>query len=344
MAVKKSRKTLASERKEILEELENDILREDDIETPAGQTIVSKTGVLANVAQMISGMSPEDLSKWYYQSVAQIGHEADAIPDGTADKNRASVAMKVVAKEEMEDLFNGTELTEEFKERATVLFEAAVNSKVAEIEIELQEQYEELLEETMEQLTEEMVEKIDSYLTATANEWLEENEIAVEHGIKSELTESLLEGLRNLLVEHDILVPEESQNALEIMTEKIQELESRLDAVTSENIQMESALEELVKNVILSDVAEGLTLKQTEDFEILAEDIDFDDPESYKKKLEILREHYVDNSTGTKKKTVEATDNSILSESFEGEEEPEKILTPEIARYSKAISRTVVKR
>lgn len=314
-------------------------LLEDVIPTEAGQSIVSKTGVLADVAKMISGMSTEDLSHWYYNSVAQIGHEADAIPDGTAERNRASIAAKTVAKEEVEAMFDGTELTEEFREKAVTLFEAAVNAKVNEYTIELQEQFDEALETAMDELTEEMVDSIDSYLSRAANEWLEENELAIESGLKSELSESLLEGLRNLLIEHNMEVPEGTEDAMEIMDSRIAELEQKLDDETREKYELEEALVDYVKREIISEASEGLTLAQTDKLITLTEDLDFDDPENYTNKVNVIREHHFSSQAPVRKES------NILTESYEGDDElNSKPIPPDMARYHNAISRTTIKR
>jgi len=314
-------------------------LLEDAIPTAAGQTIVTKTGVLADVAKLISGMNPEDLTHWYWNSVAQIGHEADAIPDGTAEKNQASIAAKTVAKEEVEAMFNGTELTEEFKEKATTLFEAAVNAKVNEKVLELEEEFDSAIESVTDQLTEEMINSVDSYLTRAVNEWLAENEVAIESGLKSELSESLLEGLRNLLIEHNMDVPEGSEDALELMESRVSELEAALNEKERDNLAMEEALVEFIKKDIISEASEGLTLAQSEKLALLSEDLEFVDPETYVSKVNTIKEHHF---LG---KTLPPQTTNILNESYEGEDETQtKTLTPEMARYHNAISRTVVKR
>jgi len=194
--------------------------------------------------------------------------------------------------EDMTALFSGEELSEEFQEKAKTIFEAAINSKVAQIAEEMERINEERIVEEIDAVKEALIERVDSYLEYVADEWLVENEIAVEHGLKSEMTESFLSGMRELFEAHYVSIPEDRYNVVESMVEKLDEMETKLNEQIERNVSLNKRLAESVADGIVSEIAEGLALSQKEKLAQLAESVEFESEESYREKLETLKESY----------------------------------------------------
>ena len=211
---------------------------------------------------------------------------------GTGKKAPARRADKTGMKESVEEMFAGQDLSEDFKEKASVIFEAAVNNKLAEEVERLEEEFETRLEEETQKGIDELSEQIDTYLDYVVENWAEENKIAIENGIKTEMAESFMNGLYNLFVEHNVDVPEESENILDELAAQLEEVEDKLDEAVNENIELAKALEEHVKNDIFDEMSEGLTETQAEKLKRLAEGVGFDDVDSFTEKLSIIKENY----------------------------------------------------
>ena len=194
--------------------------------------------------------------------------------------------------EDVNALLGGEELSEEFREKAKVVFEAALNSKVKEIQEALETQYATQLEEAKEELKTSLVERVDSYLEYVCEEWMTENELAVEHGIKSEMTESFLSGMKNLFEEHYVTIPEDKYDVLESMVEKLDEMETKLNEQIDKNIGLNKRLAESSAQDVLSQVSSGLAETQKEKLASLAESVEFESEEEYREKLETLKESY----------------------------------------------------
>jgi len=194
--------------------------------------------------------------------------------------------------EDVNALLGGEELSEEFREKAKVVFEAALNSKVTEIQEALEVQYEQKLEEAREGLKEALTERVDSYLEYVAEEWMSENELAIEHGLKTEMTESFLSGMKGLFEEHYVTIPEDKYDVLESMVAKLDDMETKLNEQIDKNIGLNKRLAESTSDVILSTVSEGLAATQKEKLASLAESVEFESEEEYREKLETLKESY----------------------------------------------------
>ena len=188
-------------------------------------------------------------------------------------------------------LLGGEELSEEFREKAKTIFEAALKSKVSEIKETLEEQYAATLQEEVEEMKTELQERVDSYLEYVSDEWVKENELAVENGLKTEMTESFLSGMRSLFEDHYVNIPEEKYDVVSTMVEKLDDMETKLNEQIEKNINLNKRLSESVADVILSDVSEGLTATQKEKLASLAEGVEFESEESFKE-LTTLRESY----------------------------------------------------
>ena len=200
--------------------------------------------------------------------------------------------------EDVEALLAGEELSEEFQEKARTIFETAIKAKVAEVQEELKAQYETTLEEEVNTIKEELVSRVDSYLEYVAEEWLKENQLAIEHGLKTEMTESFLTGMKGLFEEHYVTIPEEKYDVLNSMVEKLDEMEDKLNEQIKSNIALNQRLAESVADVIFSEVCEGLALSQKDKLASLAENVEFDSEENYREKLVTLRKSYFSENAG----------------------------------------------
>jgi len=194
--------------------------------------------------------------------------------------------------EDVNALLGGEELSEEFKEKAKTIFEAALISKVGEIKEALESQYEERLVEEVEEIKEALKERVDSYLEYVADEWFTENELAVEQGLKTEMTESFLEGMKDLFEAHYVTIPEDKYDVLESMVEKLDDMETKLNEQIEKNIQLNQRLAESVADGIFDEISEGLAATQKEKLASLAESVEFESEEEYREKLEMLKESY----------------------------------------------------
>ncbi len=206
---------------------------------------------------------------------------------------------KIDVEEDIKALLEGEELSEEFQDKARTIFEAAIKSKVSELKEELKKEYEQSLTEEVASIKEEIEDRSDAYLEYVAQEWLEENQLAVEHGLKTEMTESFLTGMKSLFEDHYVTIPEEKYDVLNSMVEKLDEMEDKLNEQINKNVALTKRLSESTADVILADVSEGLAVSQKEKLASLAENVEFDSEETYREKLGTLRESYFPANPGT---------------------------------------------
>ena len=199
---------------------------------------------------------------------------------------------KVDVEQDVQALFEGEELSEDFQNKARTIFEAAIKEKVSEIKENLQTAYEQALVEEVANVRDELTERVDAYLEYVADEWIQENQLQVESGLKTEMTESFLEGMKSLFEEHYVSVPEDKYDVLESMVDKLDEMESKLNEQIERNVALNQRLAESTSDVILADVSEGLALSQKEKLASLAENVEFESETDYRGKLEQLRESY----------------------------------------------------
>ena len=194
--------------------------------------------------------------------------------------------------EDVNALLEGEELSEEFQEKARTIFEAAITSRVAKIQENIEHQYAVALEEEVQEIKSELSERVDAYLEYVSEEWLLENQIAVQAGLKEELTESFMTGLKGLFEDHYVSIPEDKYNVLESMVEKLDEMETKLNEQIEKNVSLNKRLAESVADGIFEQVSEGLALSQKEKLASLAESVEFESEEEYREKLETLKESY----------------------------------------------------
>ncbi len=209
-----------------------------------------------------------------------------------AEEETVEETVEIDVEDDVNALLGGEELSEEFRAKAKTIFEAAINSKVAVIREEIVREHEEKLSEEVEEIKVELQERVDSYLEYVADEWFVENQLAVENGLKADMTESFLEGMKGLFEEHYVQIPEEKYDVLKSMVEKLDDMETKLNEQIEKNITLNKSLAEATADGILESVSDGLAATQKEKLASLAESVEFESDEEYREKLETLKESY----------------------------------------------------
>ena len=248
------------------------------------------------------------------------------------------VIEEINVEEDLKALIAGEELSEEFQDKARTIFETAIKTKVVEIKEELNESYAKALVEELDTIKTGLTERVDSYLEYVADEWVQENQLAVEAGLKTEMTESFLEGMKSLFEEHYVTIPEEKYDVLNSMVDKLDEMENKLNEQIERNVALNSRLAESTADVIFADVAEGLADTQKEKLATLAENVEFESESDYREKLGTLKESYFPSKTSAPKSTSEN-----LSEEVSTEEVASEDVNPRMQAYLDTLSRAAHK-
>ena len=300
----------------------------DEVEVKADQEVVAE-----EPAKEDEVVAEEDLKKKVEDAITEEPEAKEE--EVVAESSEEEVAPELNIEEDVEALLQGEELSEEFQAKAKTIFEAAINSKVATIKEDLEKENSKKLEEEIESKKLELTERVDSYLEYVAGEWLQENELAVEAGLKTEMTESFLEGMKSLFEEHYVSIPEDKYDVLENMVNKLDEMESKLNEQIESNVALNKRLAESKSDGILSDVAEGLAITQKEKLASLAESVEFESESNYREKLVTLRESYFPSTAPS----AQRDNNEVLSE---GTESPVKN-TGSMANYLSTLQRVAKK-
>ena len=311
---------------------------EEQTKKEAVQVPKLKSEILAGLVDHLKGLKKEDLSKIYGSQV--IGEEEGDDEDEEEEDPEESKKVKESIDQKIEDLDvsqdvealvqGEDELSEDFKTKAATIFETAIKSKVRSELEKIQEENDKQMKELAETSMTSMVEKVDDYLNYVVEQWMSENELAIERGLKGEIAEDFISGLKGLFEDHYIDVPDEKYDILEANLTKIEELEDKLNKQMEENVQLKKAKGELVKESLIVDIADGMTDTETEKFQSLVDDVEFSDEDSYKEKLQTIKESYF----GTGK--VEAKETEVLTE--EGSQETQEV-SGEMAKYMSAIKK-----
>jgi hypothetical protein len=267
------------------------------------------------------------------------GHEDEA-QDKKLIKKMIKDAGKGKMKEDVDALLSGENLSEEFKEKATTIFEAAVFTRVESIVEDMEVQLAEQFEEAVEEIKEDLASKVDDYLNYMVEEWIKENEIAIEKGLRAEIVEDFIGGLRDLFAEHYIDIPAEKVDVVEELTNKVEELEAGLNEQIARAVEMKKELNEHKKFEAIYAACEGLTQTQVEKMKSLAEGVEFTTEEEFSDKMETLKESYF-------KSSVKSADSSALDDEvlIEDEKKPAQRGSENalIEQYAKTISQSLVK-
>jgi hypothetical protein len=293
----------------------------------------SKAMLMANVLDVMGKMSRMDLTKWHDQAMAMIGHEADSIPSGTAAKNLASVGSSGAVNEELAEILAGENLSEDFRSKAAILFEAAVGAKVAVKTAEIEEMFESRLNEEIDQVSTGLQEKVDMYLSHVAKEFIKENKVQVRQTIRTELAEDFITGMYKLFTEHYVSIPEDRVDVVEALSTKVKELQEELNHQINENIEKAKQLEGFQKGEALEEVSEGLAMTQKDKLKKLSEGIAYSgNMDEYKNKLKVIRESFIKKPVG---------DAAGLNDSVPEEKSDAPAPQTAIDRLVKHISKTV---
>jgi len=335
---------------ENIEAIEEGTMAADSLH-PASKSISdpkSRIEMMTAVLHGMDSMPKKDFVKWFEQQQAVFGPGKDY---GVGDKhaqNQSSIDMKsgsgpktrdampkLSVKEDVEEMFSGSDLSEDFKEKATTIFEAAVSARIITETARLEEEFDSQLTEAVTEIHEELSSKVDAYLEYVVENWMTENEVAIESTLRNEIMEEFINGLKGLFSEHYIDVPEEKIDIIETLASKVDELEALLDEQINENVEIKRSLIEAEKKEVIESFLNNLALSQQEKFKALTEGVEFDgDLETYTRKLEIIKEAYF-----TEKKVFTST--NIEEETFEGETSANVVnVDPSVNRYVQAISRT----
>ena len=303
----------------------------------------TKNQMLKNIYDQVNGMLKGDLSTKYEEIMAATNLE---IVKEDEKEVRTKVAIKVEdikidVKDDVEALIQGEEgLTEDFKQKASTIFEAAVQAKVVEQVNSKMEELETQLKSdqdtSSEEFTKELTEKVDGYLTYIVEEWMKENELAIERGIRTELVEDFMSGLRTLFTEHYIDIPEEKVDMVDDLFTKVEDLETSLDEEINRGVELQKELSQFKKDDVLRDATKDLADTETEKISKLAEGIEYENEEQYTEKLNVLKESYFPKSEAVTSEIAE-TDETI--EVTEESEQKEKVLTENMKHYTSAIKR-----
>lgn len=281
-----------------------------DGEPPAGGTTdahPAKGEKAEKVKHSTPGQSSTHKEETEASEEAEVVAEAEAEVAGEEISEEEIAVAELDIEEDVTALLSGEELSEEFQSKARTIFEAAIRNKVAIVKEELQAQYETKLAEELVAVRTSLSERVDAYLEYVADEWMAENAIAVEHGLRTEMTESFLSGMKSLFDAHYVSVPDEKYDVVESMVEKLDEMETKLNEQIERNVALNSRLSESVSGSILADVCEGLAETQKDKLASLAESVEFDSEVGYREKLESLKESYFPsrNTTVSTRNSVE---------------------------------------
>ena len=308
----------------------------------------TKVGMINAVVNAMANLSQKEL-KQAYGSVhsalasrpadAKGGETAPVMQGGSKIKEMKMTREDIEVSEDLNALFEGADLTEDTKEKVTTIFEAAVLSKINESVELMASQAEIALQEQLDEVEKEMTEKVDSYLDYVVEQWMEDNKLAVEQGVRSELVNDFMTGLRNLFTEHYIDIPEEKVDVVEELTDKVENLQAELNEQVERSIALKKQYQENKRVQITSEVAKGLSENQAEKLASLSEGVEYVDEEDFTSKLETIKETYFGEESLT-----ESTSITDVDEPLDLTEETNEVIDPAMSAYADVISRQVTRK
>ena len=266
------------------------------------------------------------------KEVKEASHGDDEDEDEDEDEKEESKKESYDMSDDVNALVEGEDLSEDFKNKAKVVFEAAVSAKVREVQEELESQKRDEIVEASNEIKEELVNKVDSFLGYVAEEWVKDNELAIERGLKSELTENFIQGLKALFEDHYVEVPDDKLDVVDELASKIEEVEAKLNEEVSKNIDLSQERDSLVRNKVVAEVSKDLTESEIEKLTGLIEDIDQD--ENFESNVKTIKESYFSGEKSTLQ-----LDEEVVSDSDENASTENKVLDPSMAAYSAAIGK-----
>jgi hypothetical protein len=311
---------------------------------PEGEEVIAETevpkskgAIMASMNKKMENMSAKELKAQYEKVMSAFevdeGEHEETEEEKVKKESVENRLKSIDVSEHVNALMNGEgDLSEEFKRKAATVFEAAVKSKVRSEVERMEDEYKSELEENINTTKEGLTEKVDTYLNYVVEEWMKENELAIERGLKGEIAEDFISGLKQLFEDHYVDVPDEKYDVLEAQSEKISELESRINEMMEEQIQFKSKNSQLVKEQVVSEVTSDLADTEIEKFKSLIEDVDFSSEESYYEKLSTLKESYFPKATVVMTEAIDDVETGIAQDID---------TSGSMAAYMSAIGRTV---
>ena len=301
---------------------------------------LTKAEVARKIVETLKSMDEAQVAKFAekYEDEEEEEHEEEVKEESVDEETSAALESSLVEIEVEDDLSaisEALDLSEENQEKAKTIFKAAVTSKVTEIKEQLESQYSEELKTSVEKVKGDLAEAVDKYLTYCADEWTKENELAIERGLRSEMTENFIEGLKTLFVEHYVDVPEDKYNVIDELANRLDEMEQKLDGEVNRNIDITEELDTLKRANVITKACEDLTESQKEKLVSLAEGVDFKDAEDFAEKVsEVKNAYFPVDGEKLVEDTVVEEGTGVISE-----ESDEPTLAPEIATYANALSK-----
>ena len=312
------------------EEMEDGEEEEEEMEE-SFQTPKTKAGMVKAIYDQLNSMKKAELSDSFSKIMGATSLNEEEEEEDDEEEVKAGYKMEnkklkkedldLDVKEDMDAIMSGEELSEDFKTKAATIFEAAVSAKViSEVNQRvdaLEEEFKKEIQEAKEEYKSNMSEKVDGYLNYVVEEWMKENELAVERGIRSELVEDFMTGLKNLFQEHYIDIPEEKVDLVDDLFEKVEDLEKQLDETVNNSVEMKKELAEFKKQEALRDVSEELADTEKEKLQKLSEGVEYEDDAQYKEKLEVIKENYFPKGEDTPQPLTEEVENNESEELVE---------------------------
>ena len=300
---------------------------------------LTKAEVARKVVESLKSMTEEEVAETYgkmsKKKDEEVEEEVEVEVDEEVSTELESSLVEIEIDDDLSKISESLDLSEENAEKAKTIFKAAVTSKVAEIKEELESQYSEELKTSVEKVKTDLSEGVDKYLTYCAEEWTKENELAIERGLRSEMTENFIEGLKTLFVEHYVDVPEDKYNVIDELANRLDEMEQKLDGEVNRNMDITEELDTLKRANVITKACEDLTESQTEKLVSLAEGVDFKDAEDFAEKVsEVKNAYFPVEGEKLVEDTVVEEGTGVISE-----ESDEPTLAPEIATYANALSK-----
>lgn len=299
-----------------------------------GEKKMTKAGYISDMIKRMGVMSPEELSSAHGKFTSAFKGDAK----DNSSKNKATIT----AKEDIDAIFGDTELTEDFRERTHVLFETAVHARSIIETARIEEEFEAKLDEAVAARLDEVNTAVDDYLSYVAEQWLEDNKLEVEAGIRTEVSESFLDGLQTLFAEHYVNIPESEVEVVEALAAKVEELEDQVNEEVEGRIEVQKELHKRDAEKVIIEAKEGMVDSDAERLDVLIEAIDYSDIEEFARKLTIVKENYFP-AGGSKKKPVVQKDQLLSEVIDEDENEKDNVVyeDPQMKHYVEALSRTL---
>jgi hypothetical protein len=297
--------------------------------TKTAEAPKTKSGIIAKTVEKLNSLKKEDLQVIYGKLFSE-----EAVVEEVKAEEKASIVSEAQVQEDLKALVDGdANLSEEFKEKTAVLFQAAITSRLAEEVEKLEDQYQSKLDEEVQGIRSELVEKIDGYLNYVVEQWMEENEVAIESGLRAEIAESFIDSLKTVFVEHYVEVPEGKADLVDGLASQVEELEEQLQSSTVQAVKLAEQVEELTREKIVREATEGMIATEADKLSGLVEGVEFEDATAFARKVSIVKEaHFIKSNTTSE----------ILTEELE-EQTEQQSASPRMTAYMAAISRTIKK-